>query len=182
MGTAGCGYIDANDSACLNGYTYCDTVYPATETFTVDQIKVNSSIVGTNFRIGYGSLSGTTFTPEHYVTLGSLSIGLNTFNAPTDFTAFEIPAGKYIYFYASTSEGRPTRTTTPSPLGYGGVYGDKMDETSFEVTLYTTRALEVKFSGSAAGWSIADIDDQDPSNVDDVDDQSLSDIDEIDEI
>ena len=180
METAGCGYIDSNTTYCSNGYTYVDTVYPATNTFIVNQIIISNSDAGTDFKIGYGASNGNTFTPEHYVTLASLPVGLQTFNAPADFVAFEIPAGKYIYFYSSTSNGEPTRTTSAGSLGYGAVSGNKMDESSFQFSSYTTRALEVQFRGDSPGWSVADVDNQEPDNVDSINGQSLEDIDKID--
>ncbi len=181
MPTSGLGYLDSSSSACSNGYTYADLYYPAPVDMTVNQIKISNADAGTNFKIGCGSLSGTTFTPRHYVTLASVPTGQSTFNAPADFTAFQMLKDDLIYLYSDNNNARPTRTANANPEGCGYVAGDKMNRSYFTIQTWAS-TIEVQFVGESAGWNKADIDDQDPSDIDEIDGQSLSDIDEIDGI
>jgi hypothetical protein len=181
METVGLGYKNGNASACLSGYTYVDPYYPATADMLVNEIYINNADSGTNFKIGIGSLNGYVFTPRHYVTLSVVAMGGNTFNAPTDFTAFEVYEGEHIYFYSNSANARPDRTNWGDPNGTWYVSGDKMDEVSFTVAEYANTS-EVQFRGEALGWDGADIDGIDPTNIDELDGLSLADIDEIDRI
>jgi hypothetical protein len=181
MGTAGVGYIDGNASACSEGYTYVCPLYPATEDMLVDEIEINNTDAGTDFEIGVGTLNGTTFTPRMYITLASLPTGVQTFNAPADFTAFEMYEGERIYFYSHGSRGKPDRTSTPNPDECRYASGDKMDSASFTVSSYSN-CCEVQFRGDSLGWDKADVDNQDPSDIDEIDGQTLDNIDTIDEL
>ena len=147
--TCGSGYVDGNSTSASTNTTYCDTAYPATGEFTCDTIDVNIAVAGGgDWVIGHGSLSGTTFTPKHTVTVTTASTGVQQFTAPGDFTAFVVDAGDFWVCFSSSATCQPDRTTTPNPKGYGvGGGGDETGEASFTVSLSDTRSIEIQLSG-----------------------------------
>ena len=149
--TAGCGYVNGNGTACTSLYTYCDTAYPAGATFIVRKIEVNAAVnedAGFTFKIGCGSLSDNTLTKRTIVSLvtDNKGTGVISWEAPGDFTAFQMLAGDVIYFYVDSTSFKPDTTTSATPEGLKYVAGNKTGDASFNFTNSdTTRTIEVKF-------------------------------------
>ena len=165
---------------CSDGYTYVDLRYPMDEECFVDTIYINNSNSGTNFRIGVGSYEGTTFTPRIFITIATTYYGQRTYYAPAEFTGFTVYPGEYIYLYSDADECEPNTTNNASPEGIGWVSGDKMGDVEFSFSEDSNRTMEVQLIGTPSGWSAADVDKQDPGDVEEIDGVSLSDIETVD--
>jgi len=153
--TCGLGYLDSNFDACASGWTYLDKSYPATGDFTCDTITFHQGYAfsaDADFKIGIGTISGTTFTVTHVVTLsGTWSFGEHILTAPSDFTEFDVDEGDYLFFYAHGDSVCPSRTTSADPEGLGYAGGDKTGESSFTFSVGTIDTVEVQLSGPEIG-------------------------------
>ncbi len=100
----GCDDTPANhpDASSANYcYVYDEAASEAGNITTIEVYCANAG--GGTIDIGVFSKDGSSFTDEHYAEGLTLELGLNTYTAPTDFTALPIIIGEYIGFYANGS-------------------------------------------------------------------------------
>lgn len=179
---AGGGYRNANETATADGYTYVDNSVSCDSDGWVTTIKISVSVNAGTLEIGCGTLVGTLFTPRNHVTIDSGGgIGEKVFIAGVDFESFQMLSGDFIYAYSVDWEVIITRTST-APLGYGYIAGDAMELPSFTVNFASTRGIEFEFEGVGLGWADAEVDGQDPSDIETVENQELADIDKINKV
>ncbi len=185
---AGRGYVDSNSSQTSNNYTYADGAVACDADGMVTKIIAKLVVNNGVFEVGCGWIVDTTFYMRNYVTIDSSGkgTGLVEFNAPADFTSFAMNAGDWIVFYCNqTTHVSIDRTNTNGAIRRYQpctTLGNKMADASFEIEIKTTRSIEFEFQGTGFGWSTADIDEQDPSNIDEFDEQSLADIETLDDL
>lgn len=184
--TCGLGYINGNAPSCAPGWTYLDRLYYAANDFICNKITLTQSYSGgiaEDFKIGVGTINGAYFTVKHVVSIpGPITLGAHILTAPADFTAFDVDAGYFLFFYSSNNTCRPTRTSSASPEGVGYAEGDMTGESGFAFDSGSTDTIEVQLSDGYVpiNWDVADIDGLDPDDIDDDDGLSLEDIDTID--
>lgn len=99
-----------NDAAAYSSRTAVDETNPANADGTIDHVETFFSGTGTNFEsASFIHEGGTDFSTNGVSgALGNLADGFNEWDAPGDFTAFNISTGEYIgaYWASGTIERR----------------------------------------------------------------------------
>jgi hypothetical protein len=146
-GEAGQGF-GTNAAAAPDAYTIVETSKFAVECILIDTIDINVTVDGGIFRVGCGTLSGSTFTPRVFRTITTNGTGQKTYTATNgDFAAFEMQPGDRMYMYSDDLETRPLRATDGSPVNYGYVIGDHMEDASFTITVASGTRLQMRGEG-----------------------------------
>lgn len=117
---------DRTSNQDLNDYTFISKDNPANATGTIDYISIYLYDVGVSDLdvASFEEVSTDYFTTRGNVTVEVISTGLSEFNAPGDFTAFDINAGDYIGAVASAAD----TDVEWDPSGYAGVWYKASDE------------------------------------------------------
>ena len=96
---AGASVIERVGFLSMSPDTVVDQGHPATATGLIFQVQIwcwgGSGGGGTGVEVASFTASGDVLTTRDYAALPNCSAGLNTFNAPTDFTPFGIALGDY---------------------------------------------------------------------------------------
>ena len=150
---SGLGTVDGNVVSSADDYTYVDTSSCLSASGNITAVSVYVDANGGEFIFGTGSLSGTTFTPRNWVTVDTTGDGvgqLNYSSAGGDFTAFAAEKGDCIFFYSKISGGCTVpATSTPAAKSMAFNSGYHVEDSSFSVTLNSTRAYEIQVTGVA---------------------------------
>jgi len=86
-------------------YTIICKTNPANATGTIDHIEIYDTAVSSTHNVAsFENISGEDFTARARATNLVTSVGLNTYNAPGDFTAFAITINDYIGIYGDQIE------------------------------------------------------------------------------
>ena len=145
-GTAGQGCDNGDASTTSTTYTYVARYALATQAGLVTQICIDIDTNSDTLYIGCAAISGTTITPRNSVQIDTSGdgTGVQTYNAPGDFTAFEIESGDCIIFLSASGYGAYGRSSSGGTNQYGYVSGDSMTS-QFTMSTATSRYLEVAF-------------------------------------
>ena len=107
---------DAGSSSAGNGYTIVVKTNPANDTGTIDHIDISTANFGQDMDVAsLYVVSGNNLSTRDNVTITTKNPP--TYDAPGDFTAFDINSGDYIgcYYNASTAGLRAS-------TGYSGMW------------------------------------------------------------
>jgi len=142
---------DRGSSADTLGYTTIATENPANASGTIDHIEIfmNSATSAVIDVAAFEQVDTNTFTSRG--SSGNLNVvaGLNTFNAPGDFTAFDIEAGDYIGFYGSGTANRIEQDTSGDGKWYS--YADRIPCTNQLFTAVASRTISLYAEGTISG-------------------------------
>lgn len=135
-------------SADTAGYTTIATENPANASGTIDHIEIYmNSVLGAIIDVAaFEQVSANTFTSRGSSGNLNVVVGLNTFNAPGDFTAFDITAGDYIGFYGGGPTNRIEQDTTGDGKWYS--YADRIPCTNQLFTVTASRTISLYATGS----------------------------------
>lgn len=125
-------------------YTSVVKGYAAGGTGTIDHIEVQTSNFGTNGKFGTFSASGNNLTSNAYVTIANYGSGSLTFDAPGDFTAFNVNTGDYIGQYNVAG-----RVAHPSGDTWY-LSGDQFPCTNATFSAYATYELALYATGATS--------------------------------
>lgn len=146
-GEAGQGCDVGNHDETSSNYTYVARYTVADQAGSVTQLCIDIVNNSGTLYIGCAAISGTSITPRNSVQIdiSSDGTGVNTYNAPADFTAFDIESGDVIIFHShSTGYGQFGRSNSGGTNQYGYVSGESMTS-PFTMSTATSRYLEVHF-------------------------------------
>lgn len=139
----------AIDRSSSSGYntTCIATENPANASGVIDHIEIYmSTIVGGIIDVAaFEQVGANIFTSRGSSGNLTAAVGLNTFDAPGDFTAFDINAGDYIGVYIMSSESID-RANTGS--GYWTNGGDEIPCTDLTFTFTASRTISLYAEGS----------------------------------
>jgi len=139
---------DRGSSSDRAGYTTIATENPANASGTINHIEIfiNGTPSGVIDVASFEQVSTNTFTSRG--SSGDLSVvtGLNIFNAPADFTAFDINAGDYIGFFANATAMRIEMDTSGN--GYWYSYADRIPCTNQLFSVTADRTISLYATGS----------------------------------
>lgn len=124
------------------------TENPANATGKINHIEVFIFATASTIEVAsFEKVNGNTFTTRG--TSGALNVvtGLNTFDAPGDFAAFDINAGDYIGCYVDI-EGKVDKD--PSGSGYWILTGDYVPCTNQVFVFYDARTISLYATGTEA--------------------------------
>lgn len=142
---------DRGSSSDTLGYTTIATENPANASGTINHIEIfmNTATAAVIDVAAFEHLGSNYFTSRG--SSGNLNVvaGLNTFNAPTDFTAFDIEAGDYIGFYGSGTANRIEQDTSGD--GKWTNFADNIPCTNQLFSVVASRTISLYAEGSIGG-------------------------------
>lgn len=138
-----------------NNWTNICLANPANDTGTIDYICSYNLGAGTVDYATFFNVSGANYSTRD--SSGGLTVadGLNEFNAPADFTAFDATAGDYAG-YQNGAGGACRKKTWGTPVGTGHLhsYGDKIPCTNENFGTTQNYDPACYFEGTTAGPSV----------------------------
>ena len=148
----GCGAEPANKSTTTQAnYSNLHTV-ACEESGEVTQIQAYLNTAGSGVQFAVLSKDGNNFTDDHYTSALATSTGLNTWNAPGDFTALPIEVGEYIGFHIEDN-GLVDKATSGG-TGYYYLSGDGIgdgDADGFTLSGNSSHDMQFRFYIESAG-------------------------------
>lgn len=151
------GYGATTTSLSTSGITCITADNPANLSGTIDNFEVyivsKGASSGDMYFGGFTNTSGNSFTANNYETYSesSLSVGLNSLDAPSDFTAFEITAGQYLGVY-TTYDGAYIAQQIGAGTNYWWRVGNKFTIVNYSmVNTYDPAALYFSATGVTSG-------------------------------
>lgn len=141
----GCAEVINRDSTDGAGYSTVLEENPANATGTIDHIEIYIGSAGDIEIASFYKTNGNIFSTRGYTGALTCVVGFNEFDAPEDFTAFDINEGDYIggYWVSATVD----RDSTGS-FGKWTSWGDKVPCTDWTGTYYTPRTVSLYATGS----------------------------------
>jgi hypothetical protein len=142
--------IDRASSADTANYTTVAAENPANASGTINHIEIYMNSAGAGATIDVASfyvVSGNNLSTRGSSGNLTVVVGLNTFNAPGDFTAFDINVGDYIGFYSS-STGLPRIEQDITGSGKWYKPGDYIPCTDTVFTWLADRTISLYAEGS----------------------------------
>ena len=122
---------------------------PANATGIITQVLIYSrgEFALEDLEVASFSASGDDLTTRESVSLASQPVGLNTYNAPADFSPFEIRVGDYIGIYFTLGQIE----CTDSGAGVWQIIGDAIPCTSEAATPIANRTISLYATGYQLG-------------------------------
>lgn len=133
------------DSYGASAYTWIGKENPANATGTIDHIEIWATGNGNIEVASFEEVSENTFTTRGSSGLLTVLTGLNIFNAPGDFTAFDINEEDYIGIYTGTAYGVDI---TYSGEGMWFQSGDLIPCTNQSFNWYATATISLYATGT----------------------------------
>lgn len=136
----------------LGGFTVVAKENPANASGTIDHLCIwLSAFSSGNFDFASFADEGSNVLSTNGVAQGlTCAVGQNEFNAPGDFTAFDINSGEYLGYYTQASDNRVEKTTSGSGLWrYDGA--DQIPCSSVTFAVQADRACSIYATGTETG-------------------------------
>ena len=124
---------------------------PANATGLITQVQIFSDSELEGIEVASFSASGNDLTTRASVSLHDSDVGLTTYTAPTDFTAFEIQTGDYIGIHFSSGQISIDDTGVGGGSGVWFKAGDQIPCTSEGFSLATNYELSLYATGVQLG-------------------------------
>jgi len=143
----GAAAIDRASDADLNGYTFIAAENPANANGKINHIEIYISIdTGTIEVASFYKTNGNVFSTRGQTGILDVEVGLNVFNAPADFTAFDINAGDYIGVHGAGANIRIEQDSSGDGKWYH--FGDDIPCTDTTFSWLTDRTISLYATGT----------------------------------
>jgi len=146
--------IDRAGNSDLSDYTFIAAENPANESGTINHIEVYIySDTGTIEVASFYKTNGNTFSTRGSTGVLEVEVGLNVYNAPGDFTAFDINIGDYIGIHGVGSTIRIEQDSSGDGKWYKP--GDYIPCTDTLFSWLVDRTISLYATGGVTGYTIS---------------------------